>query len=47
MMEYSKPELILTGQAEDLVLGGSPNPGDPANPGSNAHQASSILEFED
>lgn len=46
-MEYTKPELVLTGQAESLVLGHTGHPrsdpgGSPADPSLN-----SALEFED
>jgi hypothetical protein len=41
--EYTKPEVVLTGQAETLVLGGpgGTGEGDP-NP-----RACSVFEFED
>jgi hypothetical protein len=42
-MKYTKPELVLTGQAESLVLGAPVGGGEP---GPNPH-AGSIFEFED
>lgn len=45
-VEYSKPELILAGQADSVVLGsGNPTPGDPGPPGTTSLPA--VLEFED
>lgn len=44
-MEYTKPELVLIGQAESLVLGTGPHHGDPI-PGLTTSGASE-LEFED
>lgn len=43
-MEYTKPDLVLIGRAETLVLGGGNKPGDPAG-----HTSSVFgdLEFED
>jgi hypothetical protein len=44
-MDYTKPELILIGQAESLVLGVKLGMGDPGNPISSHVPGS--LEFED
>jgi hypothetical protein len=45
-MEYSKPELVLTGQAESLVLGAGSGNNDPSVT-FNPSFSSSVLEFED
>jgi hypothetical protein len=44
-MEYARPELILIGQAESLILGGPSGMGDPGS--AETSHAPSILEFED
>lgn len=45
-MEYTKPELVMTGQAESLVLGAIVvNPTDPSHLPSSSMSVS--LEFED
>jgi hypothetical protein len=45
-MQYTKPELVLLGQAETLVQHSpGPHPGDPGPASTTSHNAS--LEFED
>jgi hypothetical protein len=44
-MEYTKPELVLTGQGESLVLG-APGP-NTSDPGPVNSRFASDLEFED
>jgi hypothetical protein len=46
-MEYRKPELILTGLAESLVLGAPMSGNDPEPHTSGHSQTPSSLEFED
>jgi hypothetical protein len=43
-MEYTKPELVLVGQAESLVLG---HTGQHMEPGTPSQTQSSDLEFAD
>jgi hypothetical protein len=45
-MEYTKPELVLTGQAESLVLGSMGSGGDP-NSFPTSSRFAPDLEFED
>jgi hypothetical protein len=45
-MEYTKPELVMIGQAESLVLGSSGPSHDPVT-GGNHSSGASVLEFED
>jgi hypothetical protein len=44
-MEYTKPELVLNGRAESLVLGSMQPP--PGDPGGTTTSAGACLEFED
>jgi hypothetical protein len=45
-VEYRKPELVLAGQAESLVLGAKNGSNDPGAPSSSPRNPVS-LEFED